>query len=91
MGSGSRYRYAANASALDERNTVESIAVLLPVAPTGTARSFLEHVAADSFEVELICPHRETCRHERLTDPSADNGQGRCASSSLHNADRIRT
>lgn len=61
------YRYAANTSALDDRTTVESIAVLLPAAPTGTARSFLEHVAADSFEVELIYPHGETFRHEQLT------------------------
>ena len=61
------YRYAANTSALDDRTTVESIAVLLPVAPTGTARSFLEHVAADCFEVELIYPHGETFRHEQLT------------------------
>lgn len=42
-------------------------AVLLPAAPTGTARSFLEHVAADCFEVELIYPHGETFRHEQLT------------------------
>ncbi|MGY1753784.1 hypothetical protein [Blastococcus sp. SYSU D01042] len=61
------YRYLANTSALDDRTTVESIAVLLPEAPTGTARSFLEHVAADSFEVELIYPHGETFRHEQLT------------------------
>ncbi|MGY2074222.1 hypothetical protein [Blastococcus sp. SYSU DS0828] len=61
------YRYAANTSALDDRTTVESIAVLLPAAPTGTARSFLEHVAADCFEVELIYPHGETFRHEQLT------------------------
>jgi len=61
------YRYAANTSARDDRTTVESIAVLLPKAPTGTARSFLEHVAADSFEVELIYPHGETFRHEQLT------------------------
>ncbi|SDC78345.1 hypothetical protein SAMN05660690_2534 [Geodermatophilus telluris] len=61
------YRYTANTSALDDRTTVESIAVLLPVAPTGTARGFLEHVAADCFEVELIYPHGETFRHEQLT------------------------
>jgi len=61
------YRYAANTSAVDDRTTVESIAVLLPTAPNGTARSFLEHVAADSFEVELIYPHGETFRHEQLT------------------------
>jgi hypothetical protein len=61
------YRYAANTTALDDRTTVVSIAVLLPVAPTGTARSFLEHVAADSFEVELIYPHGETFLHEQLT------------------------
>ena len=61
------YRYVVNTSALDDRTTVESIAVLLPVAPTGTARSFLEHVAADSFEVELIYPHGETFQHEQLT------------------------
>jgi hypothetical protein len=61
------YRYAANTSALDDRTTVDSVAVLLPAAPTGTARSFLEHVAADSFEVELIYPHGETFRHEQLT------------------------
>jgi hypothetical protein len=56
-----------NASARDDRGTVESIAILLPVEPVETARSFLEHVAADSFEVELIYPHGETFRHERLT------------------------
>lgn len=60
------YRYAANISARDDRTTIESIAVLLPAAPTGTARSFLEHVAADCFEVELIYPHGETFRHEQL-------------------------
>ncbi len=60
------YRYAANAFAVDDRTTVQSIAVLLPAAPTGTARRFLEHVAADCFEVELIYPHGETFRHERL-------------------------
>jgi hypothetical protein len=61
------YRYAANTFALDDRTTIESIAVLLPAAPTGTARSFLEHVAADCFEVELIYPHGETFRYEQLT------------------------
>ena len=61
------YRYAANTSAVDDRTTVESIGVLLPVAPTGIARSFLEHVAADSFEVELIYPDGETFRREQLT------------------------
>lgn len=61
------YRYAANTFALDDRTTVESIAILLPIAPTGTARSFLEHVAADCFEVELIYPHGDTFRHEQLT------------------------
>jgi hypothetical protein len=61
------YRYAANSSALDDRTTVQSIAVLLPAAPTGTARSFLEHVAADCFEVELIYPQGETFQHEQLT------------------------
>ena len=61
------YRYLSNTSAVDDRTTVDSIAVLLPAAPTGTARSFLEHVAADSFEVELIYPHGETFRHEQLT------------------------
>lgn len=61
------YRYLANSSAADDRTTVESIAVLLPKAPTGTARSFLEHVAADSFEVELIYPHGETFRREQLS------------------------
>jgi hypothetical protein len=50
------YRYAVNTSALDDRTTVESIAILLPAERTGTARSFLEHVAADCLEVELICP-----------------------------------
>lgn len=61
------YRYAANALAVDDRTTVESIAVLLPKAPTGNARGFLEHVAADCFEVELIYPDGETFRHEQLT------------------------
>jgi len=61
------YRYAANTLARDDRTTVESIAVLLPVEPTGTARSFLEHVAADCFEVELIYPHGEAFRYEQLT------------------------
>ena len=61
------YRYAANTSATDDRSTVESIAVLLPASPTATARGFLEHVAADSFEVELIYPHSETFRSELLT------------------------
>jgi hypothetical protein len=61
------YRYLANASAVDDRTTVESIAVLLPDAPTGAARSFLEHVAADSFEVELIHPHGDGFRHEQLS------------------------
>lgn len=60
------YRYVANSSARDDRSAVASIALLLPAALTGTARSFLEHVAADSYEVELIYPHGETFRHEQL-------------------------
>lgn len=70
------YRYAANSSALDDRTTVESIAVLLPAAPTWTARSFLELVAADCFEVELIYPHGETFRHEQLTWPERRQRSG---------------
>lgn len=61
------YRYAANTLAVDDRTTVDSIAVLLPAAPTGTARGFLEQVAADCFEVELIYPQGERFQHEQLT------------------------
>lgn len=57
----------ANSAALDDRTTVESIAILFPAEPTGTARSFLEHVAADCFEVGLIYPHGDTFRYEQLT------------------------
>jgi len=61
------YRYLLNTAATDERTTVETIAVLLPAAPTGNARAFLEHVAADAFEVELIHPEGETFRSERMS------------------------
>jgi hypothetical protein len=61
------YRYAANSTARDARSTIESIAVLLPTAPIGTARSFLEHVAADCLGVELIYPDGDEFRREQLT------------------------
>lgn len=61
------YRYLVNTAAADERTTVETIAVLLPAAPTREARAFLEHVAADAFEVELIHPEGESFRSELLT------------------------
>lgn len=61
------YRFAANLAAPDERSTVEIIAVLLPAAPTGTARAFLEQVGADCLEVELIYPDGDAFRRERLT------------------------
>lgn len=61
------YRFAANAMALDDRSTVETIAVLLPAQPTGTARAFLQHVGADCLEVELIYPESDTFRSERLS------------------------
>lgn len=60
------YRYIANTTAADDRSTVDTIAVLLPTAPTGTARSFLEHVASDCLAVELIYPDGETFRREQL-------------------------
>ncbi len=60
------YRYVANSAAPDDRSTIESIAVLLPTAPIGTARGFLEHVGADCLEVELIYPDGDEFRREQL-------------------------
>ncbi len=54
-------------AALDDRTTAESGVILLPADPIGTARIFLEDVAADRLEVELICAHCEMFRQERLT------------------------
>lgn len=59
------YRYAANATA--DLAVVDAIAVLLPTAPVGTARAFLEHVGADCFELELIYPEGDDFRRELLT------------------------
>lgn len=41
------YSYVLRCAARDDPSSVETIAVLLPAAPTGTVRGFLEHVAAD--------------------------------------------
>ncbi len=60
------YRYAANSAAPDDRSLIESIAVLLPIAPIRTARGFLEHVGADCLELELIYPEGDEFRREQL-------------------------
>lgn len=59
------YRYAANAAA--DKSVVDTIGVLLPVAPIGSARQFLEHVGADCLELELIYPDGDGFRRELLT------------------------
>jgi hypothetical protein len=72
-------RYAANTSALDDRTTVESIAVLLPAAPTGTARSFLERVAQTASRSSSSTPTARRSGTSNSPDLGAGNGQVSCA------------